>query len=81
VRPVEPVYPLVAQQSNVQGSVVLLARVANDGSVESVKVESGPDVLASAAVEAVKQWKFKPHAEGAVPTETRITVKFTISTP
>lgn len=80
LRPVEPVYPLLAQQANLQGSVVLLARIANDGSVESVKVESGPDVLASAAVEAVKQWKFKPHAGGepAVPVETRITVRFTI---
>lgn len=83
LRPVEPVYPLLAQQSNVQGSVVLLARVGNDGGVESVQVVSGPDILAAAAVEAVKQWRFKPRVEGgqAVPVETRITVNFTISTP
>ena len=83
LRPVEPVYPLLAQQSNVQGSVVLLARIANDGGVESVQVVSGPDILASAAVEAVKQWRFKPRAEGGQsgPIETRITVNFTISTP
>ena len=46
-------------------------------------VISGPDILTTAALEAVKQWRFKPHYESgeAVPTETRITVNFTISTP
>jgi protein TonB len=81
--PVEPVYPLLAQQSDVQGSVVLHARVNKDGIVQALKVISGPDILATAALEAVKQWRFKPHYESgeAVPTETRITVNFTISTP
>ena len=83
VRPVDPVYPLLAQQTNVQGSVVLLARIGKDGSVDSVQVISGPDILANAAVEAVKQWRFKPRVEAgqSVPAETRITVNFTISTP
>jgi TonB family protein len=83
LRPVEPVYPLLAQQSNLQGSVVVIARIGNDGGVESVQVVSGPEILASAAVEAVKQWRFKPHVEGGkpIPSETRITVNFTISTP
>jgi TonB family protein len=83
VRPVEPVYPLLAQQSHVQGSVVLHARVSKDGTVQALKVISGPDILTTAALEAVKQWRFKPHYESgeAVPTETHITVNFTISTP
>ena len=83
VRPVEPVYPLLAQQSNLQGSVVLLARISQDGNVESVQVVSGPDILANAALEAVRQWRFKPRSDagGATPAETRITVNFTISTP
>jgi protein TonB len=83
VRPVDPVYPLLAQQTNVQGSVVLSARVGQDGSVQSVQVVSGPDILANAAVEAIKQWRFKPRNEGGqlVPAETRITVNFNISTP
>jgi TonB family protein len=81
--PVEPVYPLLAQQSDVQGSVVLHARVNKDGIVQALKVISGPDILTTAALEAVKQWRFKPHYESgeAVATETRITVNFTISTP
>jgi len=83
VQPVEPVYPLLAQQSNLQGSVVLLAHISQDGSVESVQVVSGPDILANAAVEAVRQWRFKTHSDAgaATPAETRITVNFMISTP
>jgi TonB family protein len=81
-RPVEPVYPLTAQQANVQGSVVLQARIREDGTVASLEVISGPIMLTAAALEAVKQWHFKPHYEAgkAVPAETRITVNFSIST-
>jgi TonB family protein len=81
-RPVEPVYPLTAQQANVQGSVVLQARIREDGTVASLEVISGPTMLTAAALEAVKQWQFKPHYEAgkAVPAETRITVNFSIST-
>jgi TonB family protein len=81
LRWVDPVYPLLAQQENVQGSVVLQARIDKDGNVQAVQVVSGPAILTSAALEAVKQWRFKPHYEGGqpVPTETRITVNFTIS--
>jgi TonB family protein len=82
VRPVEPVYPLLAQRMKVQGSVVLQARIGKDGSVQSLEVVSGPDILANAALEAVRQWRFKPAYEAgrAVPAEARITVNFTIST-
>ena len=58
-------------------------RVNKDGIVQALTVISGPDIVTLAALEAVKQWRFKPHYESgeAVPTETRITVNFTISTP
>jgi len=78
-----PKYPLLAQQMKVQGSVVLLAQVGKDGSVESLRAVSGPDILASAALEAVKRWRFKPAYKAGRPVspETRITVNFIISTP
>jgi TonB family protein len=80
-RPQDPVYPLPAQQAKVQGSVVLEASIGEDGNVRDVQVISGPAMLTAAALEAVKQWHFKPHYEAgkAVPAATRITVSFSIS--
>jgi periplasmic protein TonB len=79
---VRPGYPLLARQMKVQGSVILQALINKDGSIDDLHVLSGSPILANAAQEAVKQWRFKPHYEGAeaVETEARITVNFTIST-
>ena len=79
---VEPGYPLLARQMKVQGSVVLMAMISRDGSVQDLRIVSGPPILATAAREAVRQWHFKPHVEGsqAVETIARVTVNFTIST-
>jgi len=81
-RPVNPGYPLLARQMKVQGSVILQALIGRDGLIQSLRVISGPPILANAAQEAVKQWHFKPHYQGAdaVETEAKITVNFTIST-
>jgi TonB family protein len=79
---VRPDYPLLARQMKVQGSVILQALIGRDGAIQDLHVLSGPPILASAAQEAVKQWRFKPHYQGseAVETQARITVNFTIST-
>jgi len=81
-RPVRPSYPLLARQMKVQGSVILQAMIGKDGIIQNLRVVSGPHILASAAQDAVRQWHFKPHLEGAEPVETqaKITVNFTIST-
>jgi TonB family protein len=81
-RPVKPGYPLLARQMKVQGSVILQALIGRDGLIQDLHVLSGPPILANAAQEAVKQWHFKPHYEGAdaVETQAKITVNFTIST-
>ena len=80
--PVRPDYPLLARQMKVQGSVILQALIGRDGIIQNLRVVSGPHILASAAQDAVRQWHFKPHLEGAEPVETeaKITVNFTIST-
>lgn len=80
--PVKPGYPTLARQMKVQGSVILQALIGRDGSIQSLKVLSGPAILANAAEEAVRQWRFKPHYVGseAVETQAKITVNFTIST-
>lgn len=81
-RSVEPAYPLLARQMKVQGAVILQAFINRDGTIDDLRVLSGPPILASAAQEAVKQWHFKPHIQGSdsVETQAKITVNFTIST-
>ena len=77
-----PDYPLLARQMKVQGSVMLQALIGQDGGIQALRVVSGPAILAEAAREAVKQWRFKPYYQSGRPVETeaRITVNFTIST-
>jgi protein TonB len=79
---VKPDYPLLAKQMKVQGAVVLQALINKSGQIEDLHVVSGPSILAAAAQEAVKQWRFKPYYQQGQPVETeaRITVNFTIST-
>lgn len=79
---VPPDYPLLARQMKVQGVVSLQALIAKDGTIQELQILSGPEILAAAAREAVKQWHFKPYLQNGQPVETqaRITVNFTIST-
>ncbi len=81
-KPVKPSYPLLARQMKVQGSVILQALIGKDGTIQNLRLVSGPRILASAAEDAVRQWHFKPHLQGsdAVETQAQITVNFTIST-
>ncbi len=81
-RPVEPDYPMLAKQMKVQGSVVLQVLIDRGGNIEDLHVLSGPAILSSAAMQAVKQWRFRPYYLSGEPVETqaRITVNFTIST-
>ena len=81
-QPVQPGYPMLARQMRVQGSVILQALIGRDGMIQDLHVISGPPILANAAEEAVRQWRFKPHYLGneAVETQAKITVNFTIST-
>jgi TonB family protein len=81
-RPVKPDYPLLARQMKVQGSVILQALIGKTGTIQDLRVISGPPILAAAAQDAVRQWHFKPHYQGseAVETQAKITVNFTIST-
>ena len=75
---VEPDYPQEARQQGIQGAVVLSVRIAQNGSVQSATPVSGPPLLAQAATDAVKQWRFKPHLVGGhrAEMETKITLSF-----
>ena len=78
VKNVQPTYPAAALQRRVEGPVELLATVSKNGDITAVKVLSGDAQLAHAAVEAVKQWKYKPYLLDGEPIEiqTQVTVNF-----
>ncbi len=77
-RQVQPIYPRFALQQRMEGAVVLDATIADTGRVQSVRVVSGQTILAQAAVDAVKQWRYHPTLlDGKpIPTETQITINF-----
>jgi TonB family protein len=77
---VQPSYPALAQHMNVQGAVVLQALIGADGRIQNLRVVSGPQILATAAQQAVREWQFKPVYQNGQPVETRatITVNFSI---
>jgi protein TonB len=79
LRRVEPVYPDIAVVAKVQGIVILEAVVATDGTVESVKVLRPVKFLDSAAIDAVKQWRYKPLILNGIPTPFVLTVTLTFS--
>jgi TonB family protein len=75
---VEPDYPESAREQHIEGPVVLEALVGKDGTVEKLSTVSGDSQLATAATDAVRQWRFKPFLRNGSPEEfqTRITVDF-----
>jgi len=81
LRKVQPAYPPLARQARIQGSVLLQAEISKDGTIENLHLISGHPMLAPAAIEAVKQWKYKPYILNGEPVEveTQITVNFTLS--
>jgi len=78
VQRVEPEYPEAAREQHIQGPVVLEALVGVDGAVEKLSTISGDSQLASAATDAVRQWRFKPFLRNGSAEEfqTQITVSF-----
>jgi len=78
---VQPQYPPLARQARIQGSVVLRAIIGKSGRIENLQVVSGHPMLTSAALEAVKQWQYKPYILNGQPVEveTNVTVNFSLS--
>jgi len=81
VRKVNPTYPPLARQARIQGTVTLEAEISKDGSIENLRLVSGHPMLAPAAIEAVKQWKYKPYLLNGEPVavQTTVIVTFTLS--
>ena len=78
VHKVDPVYPAEARKGNVEGIIALDIVVSRDGSVVSMRPLNGPDVLARAAMDALRWWKFSPYRVNGQPVaaETTVAVEF-----
>jgi protein TonB len=78
---VQPEYPELARKARIQGTVCLRAEINKDGDVAELHLISGHPALAQAAIDAVKQWKYKPYQLDGRPVavETPIQVSFTLS--
>jgi TonB family protein len=78
IKKVEPEYPQEARDQRIQGAVVLQIEISEAGDVKDARLISGHPLLAPPAIEAVKQWKYKPYLLNGEPVqvETRVTVDF-----
>ena len=81
IKKVQPAYPPLARQARIQGRVLLQAEISKDGTIENLRLMSGHPMLAPSAIEAVKQWRYKPYFLNGEPVavETQITVNFTLA--
>ena len=81
LKKVPPEYPEAAKKAHIQGQVILRAIISKDGDVENLQIVSGHPQLAPAAIEAVKQWKYRPYLQQGKPVEveTEIDVNFTLA--
>ena len=76
----EPAYPAIAKAARIQGTVILSATISRAGTIENLTVVSGPAMLAQAALEAVRNWRYRPYLLNGQPVEvqTLINVTFTL---
>jgi periplasmic protein TonB len=74
-----PVYPLIAKSAGVEGVVVLLATISKYGTIENLRVASGPALLQQAAIDAVKTWRYRPYLLNGEPVEVETTVNVVFS--
>jgi len=80
VQRVEPVYPSIAKAARVSGTVELEATISKTGTVKDLHVVGGPAMLRQAAMDAVRQWRYKPYKlnNEATEVETSININFTL---
>lgn len=78
IRRVEPIYPPMAIAARVEGPVIVRALISTDGRIEQAQVISGSPLLARAALDAIRQWRYRPYYlnDKPVEVETEVTVNF-----
>ena len=81
VHQVQPAYPGIAKAARIQGNVVLQAIISKDGSIQDLQLVSGHPMLVPAAIEAVKQWRYRPYLLNEQPVEVETTISVIFSLP
>jgi periplasmic protein TonB len=81
VKKVLPSYPPLARSARIQGAVILQAMISKQGAIENLRLLTGHPMLAPAAIEAVRQWRYRPYILNGEPVEvdTQITVNFSLA--
>jgi protein TonB len=81
VHKVIPTYPAIGRAVRAQGTVQLQATISRDGTIENLRAVSGPPMLQQAAIDAVKQWRYRPYLLNGEPVEveTTVNVDFTMN--
>ena len=69
-----PTYPPIARAARISGTVVLQATISKSGTIENLRVVSGPPMLTQSALEAVRSWRYKPYQLNGEPVEVETTV-------
>jgi protein TonB len=69
-----PQYPAIARAARIQGTVVLQATISRSGTIENLRVISGPPMLQQAAMDAVRSWRYKPYLLNGEPVEVETTI-------
>lgn len=72
---VKPRYPVEARQQRIEGDVLLQARIDTEGNIGKLKVIQGDPILVAAAVDAVKQWRYRPYILKGEPVEVETTIR------
>ncbi len=75
VKKVAPVYPEVAKRTKKSGSISIAATVSQDGTLRNLRVLSGDPILADAALEAVRRWRYEPYRLNGKPIEVDTTIQ------
>jgi len=79
VRKTVPVYPSLARAMHVEGTVALAATISKGGTIENLRVVSGPPILQGAALDAVKTWLYRPYLLDGAPVEVETTINVIFS--
>jgi protein TonB len=69
-----PTYPPLGIAVHAEGTVVLQATISKSGTIENLHVLSGPAMLQQAAIDAVRQWRYRPYLLNGEPVDVETTV-------